>query len=206
MSEKKSRASTEKKKPSSSGKKRSSGSSIVSTLLLVAVTGGLLSFLILKNGPLESLTGPVHPVKAKYPTFEDFFPFYLAEHANGISRLLHVLGTTVVILLALLRDPRAALSLVAAVSAGLLVRELTIGLAHGFVEFGAMLATFLLLNKLFLGGWFLELLVVPYTLAWVGHFFFEHNTPATFLYPAYSLLGDFRMFFGVLTTAIPIKF
>jgi hypothetical protein len=29
--------------------------------------------------------------------------------------------------------------------------------------------------------------------AWVGHFFFEHNKPATFLYPTYSLMGDFRL-------------
>ncbi len=178
----------------------------MSTLLLVAVTAGLLSFVILKNGPLDSITGAAHPVKAKFPSFEAFFPFYLEEHSNGISRLLHVVGTSLVILLALLRDPRVALSMGAALAVGLLVRELTIGLAHGFIEFGAMLGTFVVLNKLFLGRWFLELLAVPYTLAWVGHFFFERNTPATFLYPAFSLMGDFRMFYGVLTTAIPIKF
>lgn len=32
-----------------------------------------------------------------------------------------------------------------------------------------------------------------YAFAWVGHFFFEHNRPATFKYPLYSLIGDFAM-------------
>lgn len=41
--------------------------------------------------------------------------------------------------------------------------------------------------------------LVGYAMAWVGHQFFEGNRPATFIYPAYSLLGDFRMWFEVLT-------
>jgi hypothetical protein len=42
-------------------------------------------------------------------------------------------------------------------------------------------------------------LVVPYGMAWVGHFFFEKNIPATFTYPSFSLLGDFKMWFELLT-------
>lgn len=44
-------------------------------------------------------------------------------------------------------------------------------------------------------GWLL--LAVPvagYSFAWVGHFFFEKNRPATFQHPLYSLLGDFVMY------------
>jgi hypothetical protein len=46
------------------------------------------------------------------------------------------------------------------------------------------------------------LLAVPfigYGFAWIGHFFFEKNRPATFTYPIYSLLGDFRLFFDVVS-------
>jgi hypothetical protein len=37
--------------------------------------------------------------------------------------------------------------------------------------------------------------VVGYGFAWVGHFFFEKNKPATFKYPFYSLASDFILFF-----------
>jgi hypothetical protein len=46
------------------------------------------------------------------------------------------------------------------------------------------------------------LLAVPvagYAFAWVGHYFFEKNTPATFTHPLYSLRGDFTMLYEVLT-------
>jgi len=48
----------------------------------------------------------------------------------------------------------------------------------------------------------LELLILcpiaGYGFAWVGHFFFEKNKPATFQYPLYSLLGDFKLYFEIL--------
>ncbi|MGQ0836380.1 MAG: Mpo1-like protein [Gammaproteobacteria bacterium] len=51
--------------------------------------------------------------------------------------------------------------------------------------------------------WLLLLAPLPgYALAWVGHFFFEHNRPATFRHPLYSLAGDFVMLRDVLTGRI----
>lgn len=48
--------------------------------------------------------------------------------------------------------------------------------------------------------WFLlQGLIAGYAFAWVGHFFFEKNRPATFQYPIYSFIGDWRMFFDVVT-------
>lgn len=45
------------------------------------------------------------------------------------------------------------------------------------------------------GHWwgFLLGLVLGYAFAWVGHFFFENNKPATFNWPWYSFLGDWMM-------------
>lgn len=47
--------------------------------------------------------------------------------------------------------------------------------------------------------WLLLLLpVVGYGFAWAGHFFFEHNRPATFSHPWYSLAGDWVMWKDML--------
>src|SRR5450631_1364832 len=48
------------------------------------------------------------------------------------------------------------------------------------------------------GWWFLAALIAGYGFAWTGHFFFEHNRPATFKYPFYSLMGDWVMFRDIL--------
>lgn len=44
--------------------------------------------------------------------------------------------------------------------------------------------------------WFLLAVpVVGYAFAWYAHFFVEHNKPATFGHPFYSLAADYRMLF-----------
>jgi hypothetical protein len=47
-------------------------------------------------------------------------------------------------------------------------------------------------------AWLALMPLVGYGFAWVGHFFFEHNRPATFTYPLYSFMGDWVMFRDML--------
>lgn len=41
--------------------------------------------------------------------------------------------------------------------------------------------------------------VLGYGFAWVGHYVFEKNRPATFQHPFYSLVSDFIMYRDMLT-------
>jgi hypothetical protein len=71
---------------------------------------------------------------------------------------------------------------------------------------GSTLVIALVLFALVTQQW-LWLLAVPfagYGFAWVGHFFFEKNKPATFNYPVYSLLGDWVMYKDILMGKIKL--
>jgi hypothetical protein len=60
---------------------------------------------------------------------------------------------------------------------------------------GSIASVAALLLALITRDWWL-LLAVPllgYGPAWFGHFFIEKNRPATFTYPGWSFISDFRM-------------
>ncbi|MCT4643225.1 MAG: DUF962 domain-containing protein [Bacteriovoracaceae bacterium] len=93
----------------------------------------------------------------QFQSFDEFYPFYLKEHSDKTNRLLHFIGTTLVIMIVI----------------------------------GA-----------FLTNNFYSLLYCPfvgYGFAWIGHFRFEKNKPATFKYPLYSFRADFLMWWQLLT-------
>jgi hypothetical protein len=46
--------------------------------------------------------------------------------------------------------------------------------------------------------WLPGALACGYGFAWIGHFFFEKNRPATFRHPVYSFMGDWVMFKDIL--------
>ena len=50
--------------------------------------------------------------------------------------------------------------------------------------------------------WFVGALIAGYGFAWFSHLAFEKNRPATFRYPFYSLMGDWMMFWQMLTGKI----
>ena len=69
------------------------------------------------------------------------------------------------------------------------------------LHFTGSLLVLLTLAMVIATGYWRGLLLLPvlgYGFAWVGHFFFEKNRPATFKYPLYSLMGDWVMFRDIL--------
>jgi hypothetical protein len=94
-------------------------------------------------------------MKTTLQNFKEFWPYYLSQHENKTCRLLHYIGTSLVLI--------------------------TLG--------GYLLSKNKRPLMLFM------VLLVGYGPAWVGHFFFEKNRPATFSYPLWSLYADFKMFF-----------
>ena len=69
---------------------------------------------------------------------------------------------------------------------------------------GTTLGLFFLLHALSTLNfwWLLAGLASGYAFAWVGHYFFEHNRPATFTYPLWSFMGDWVMWQQILTGKI----
>ncbi|MGO4701517.1 Mpo1-like protein [Dyella sp. 2RAB6] len=59
----------------------------------------------------------------------------------------------------------------------------------------AVIALALLSGQL---AWLWLVPVAGYGFAWIGHFVFEKNRPATFRHPLYSLMGDWVMYWDVL--------
>ncbi len=93
---------------------------------------------------------------SRFASFREFYPHYLGEHSNRVCRRLHVVGSTLVLLVVLM------------------------ALASGDLR------------------WLWLAPVAGYGFAWIGHFVFEKNRPATFRHPLYSLAGDWVMYWQVL--------
>lgn len=77
-------------------------------------------------------------------------------------------------------------------------------LLHMFGSFMGLVCLYFMIQT---GQWWLFLvgLLIGYGFAWIGHFIVDKNRPATFKYPLYSFMGDWRMFFDVLTMRIPLR-
>ncbi len=47
-------------------------------------------------------------------------------------------------------------------------------------------------------------LAFGYGFAWIGHFGFEKNRPASFRRPLWSFMGDWRMYFDIWMGKVPV--
>ncbi len=66
---------------------------------------------------------------------------------------------------------------------------------------GTSLAVLCLLTIFATGNpaWLFAALLCGYGFAWIGHAVYEKNAPATFRHPLWSFIGDWRMWFEMLT-------
>jgi hypothetical protein len=87
------------------------------------------------------------------PDYKSFWPVYLAAHSQPATRLVHLCGTGLAIVL--------------------------------------LLAAILLRNPWLV----LAAILTGYAFAWFAHGVVEHNKPATFGHPFWSIFSDFRMLF-----------
>ena len=90
-------------------------------------------------------------------TYTEFWDFYVAEHSQPLTRLLHFAGTS--------------------------------------------LSLILLVWIIRSSNWiyFPLCLIIGYGFAWFSHFVIEKNKPATFKYPLWSFISDYKMMFFMLT-------
>ncbi len=84
------------------------------------------------------------------------------------------------------------------------LREHSQPLTRTLHYFGSSLAAFLLIWLIARGTWFYFplCLLVGYGFAWFAHFVIEKNKPATFKYPLWSFISDYKMLFLFLTGKI----
>src|SRR5688572_32370788 len=65
---------------------------------------------------------------------------------------------------------------------------------------GSILALLCIIGGIVYSRWlFLGAPLIGYAFAWYAHFFVEHNKPATFGHPFYSLAADYVMLWKILT-------
>lgn len=81
------------------------------------------------------------------------------------------------------------------------LREHSLAITRTWHYIGTTLAIVILIIAILTKSWMwlAAAFVSGYFFAWVSHGVFEKNKPATFTYPLWSLLSDFRMLFCFLT-------
>lgn len=122
-----------------------------------------------------------------------FWPHYLAEHRDPISRRLHFVGTTAFFAAcagSVVLNPIGFPAAMAGFAAlGYHASRHTEPKRPAFLHALGMIALPTVASPaLFPAG-----VVAAYGCAWAGHFRFERNRPATFRYPVWSLLCDLEM-------------
>jgi len=125
-------------------------------------------------------------------TYEEFWPHYLSEHRDPISRRMHFVGTSGFLASCVataainpIGFSLASLGFAAIFKDGMKKEGQKPSLPHvlGMVALPSMVSPIFTAGVVWAYGW-----------AWAGHFLVEKNKPATFGYPLWSLFSDFKMY------------
>ncbi|EGD79052.1 hypothetical protein PTSG_11825 [Salpingoeca rosetta] len=192
------------KKNKAAGSKKGTGPGFLSLSFCMALVAAGAYFLYQNPEGLEPWTGMRHPNKP-YKTFMDFYPYYQEEHTDKTCRLLHIIGTSIVLTI-MAASPSTFVSMALAFVVAYACCGLFAFMPNGAAEAAVMVTVFFSTHYFLKRSIKLALVVmlVGYAFAWVGHFFFEQNKPATFIYPSFSLMSDFFMTFRVITQVEPL--
>lgn len=145
-----------------------------------------------------------HPHRL-FADFASFWPLYVQQHGKPLTKILHVIGTCVTLLAVVPRKGfstfvRMSCGLASGVCLSLCAEPLTARFSTGLPEAVLMILFVVAASKPFTGltsSTIVKSLLPAYALPWVAHAFVEHNKPATFLHPTFSLLGDFRLIWSL---------
>lgn len=165
-----------------------------SGLGLYGPSGGLFLVAALVGAAGRSMKLGTPATTKPFDSIPSFYPFYLTQHTERFTKVLHVLGTGCT-LAAVAKQPRLGVALLAAVAGGSAAspyfRRFESGAGEAFFAVTAYVACGRSLGvpAVYLAG----APATAYFFAWISHAFFEKNKPATFIYPTYSLLCDFLM-------------
>ena len=127
---------------------------------------------------------------ARIRSYREFWPYYLDEHRDPKCRYTHFVGTTgFVLYLGYLISEELSLGMVLLISLFIgWVGARYEGKGNAFWALFGMIGITCWAEPMVLYG-----VLFAYFWAWVGHFLIEHNRPATFQYPLWSLASDFKM-------------
>ena len=128
-------------------------------------------------------------------SFTEFWPFYLSQHSNIYCRVLHFFGTTIFFLVLLLCFLLHGWAIIIGVVSTTVITAISFQWESKRSSLPILCVGIIVL--LIADWWIIFGILGAYAFAWCGHFLLEKNRPATFTYPVWSLVGDFKMWAGM---------
>jgi hypothetical protein len=130
-------------------------------------------------------------------SFSEFCKIHQEGHRNPYNRGLHFAGTTILY---------GGVGYVALNAPVTLLMTLPIIAVLGAIGFrmertrsaGIVMLAILVVVGVLLPWYMIATVLLAYALAWIGHFIFEANRPASIAYPLWAVIGEFKAWGGAV--------